>query len=453
MSGSIGYSRPAAGRTRGLFLIVMLSLSVERTAHSGGKKVTATITECRGEDEFDIDPPARKIKPARPDAVLPHAAVAGTSEYPYPYANPEANSRVAGPLSAGPWKVRWTSELNPAFPPDFVLSAGDRILVEAKEWRLLTGDGHVLSSGRSDAGAMQIDARNSLAYAIDRDGDLIGIRLTDGGQLFRVLPADGRRYARTYLTRREHKVLIVGLERALDPKGRQRPSKSQIEIVDLGSPLAVDGLGFLTSGSFSSGSFALLTVRWPSMKAASHDDTVVFAVPGRVYVGGWDLKIRVALEADFTPMTVSLDEAGRIYLVVQTGNQLALWLLNQDGDRLYDFNFPPGLTKADMPPVIGYDHAVYLAAGSQIIALGPDGKVNWTKPVGGPVHGAVATGDGKLLATEGAAVVAWDAQGTRTVLFTAQEELRTPPVLTAAGEILAAGRARLYCLAAPTAKR
>jgi hypothetical protein len=92
---------------------------------------------------------------------------------------------------------------------------------------------------------------------------------------------------------------------------------------------------------------------------------------------------------------------------------------------------------------------VYLIAGRQILSLGVDGKLNWTRPTEGPVGGAVALPDGRLLVSEGEWIAVWDAEGKRTNLYRAQGEMfRTAPVPAASGDILAATATHLYCLTA-----
>jgi hypothetical protein len=168
----------------------------------------------------------------------------------------------------------------------------------------------------------------------------------------------------------------------------------------------------------------------------------------------WDLTIRHGLEAGFDPVTMSLDEAGRIYLVVKIDGRNVLWLVTPEGGLLYAFEFQPGSPPPDYPPIIAYDHSVYLVSGAQILALGPDGKLNWTRAANSTVKGGFVTPDQLLVVTEGDSITSWNAQGRRTVLFsTGGDMLQTPPVLAPAGELLAASETRLYCLSALPATR
>jgi hypothetical protein len=122
-----------------------------------------------------------------------------------------------------------------------------------------------------------------------------------------------------------------------------------------------------------------------------------------------------------------------------------LWLLTQEGERSYAFEFPLGIVPGDTPPVIGFDHTVYLLAGQHLLAVAPDGKLEWSKQTSGPLIGAVATQD-KLLVAEGNTLSAWTRNGERTVLYTAPEMFNSSPILTDSGDLLVASRSQLYCL-------
>jgi len=88
---------------------------------------------------------------------------------------------------------------------------------------------------------------------------------------------------------------------------------------------------------------------------------------------------------------------------------------------------------------------VYLISGRHILAVGQDGKLDWSREAAGPIAGAAVTADDQLLTSEGSQVAAWDAKGERHVVFTFPEVLTTAPILTKGGELLAAGRSGLFC--------
>jgi hypothetical protein len=147
-------------------------------------------------------------------------------------------------------------------------------------------------------------------------------------------------------------------------------------------------------------------------------------------------------------MAFSLDEAARIYLVVQNGERIALWLLTPEGEQVYACEFPPGLTTVAGPPIVSHDHVAYVISGQQILAVAPDGKIEWMRSAHGSLAGATVTADDYLLVSDGDSLVALNRRGDRHVLYSITgAPLSTPPILTAGGQLLAASGTALYCLA------
>ena len=190
-----------------------------------------------------------------------------------------------------------------------------------------------------------------------------------------------------------------------------------------------------------------LVAHTPLMLPAMHADTLVLALQNGIYILDTSLNIRQGMTGNFVPAIFSLDEAGRIYLIEQSGGENSLWLLQPDGERLYSFRLPPGITNLIAPPIIGYNHVVYLISHSATFAVGQDGKLNWSRDPQSSISGAVVTADDQLLTSEGNQVAAWDAKGERHVVYTFPERLTTAPILAANGELLVASRASIFCAA------
>jgi outer membrane protein assembly factor BamB len=188
----------------------------------------------------------------------------------------------------------------------------------------------------------------------------------------------------------------------------------------------------------------------------------VVATHDRIFTIDMELEVQQELTGSFGPMALSLDEAGRIYIIVYIGGtrdcflggHYELWLLTPDGERLWAYEFPAGM-QACFPPIVGYDHTVYSFAapggydvnGQTLYAISPDGKLRWSRPEPGQYAHAVVTADDFLLVARGSDVAAYDSNGERKVLFTFPGEvLNAPPLLTERGELIVASTTALHCL-------
>lgn len=396
----------------------------------------------KGFDYASRDFPAIGIHPAARPAAVATAAPGPHASYHQAFANGQLNSRVGARLPAGDWAVEWSAPLDPQLTPAFVLEDGDRIVVRSAMWALFDRAGASLGSGQAAGPPVVLDAAQNLFYSILPSGYFSAAHLSDGQPAYMFLPSFGDTFSRVYLARRGSRILVVGEERALDPHGERQPWRSLVEINDVGDPVRTSAGGRVT-GSQPVGS---LEIPSPHVVAASAGDTIVAAAPGEIYVTNWKLEGRAVLEGSFEPRAMSLDEAGRIYLIVESGDKTSLWLLTADGERVYSYEFPPGSSAGLRPPMVGYDHTVYAIAGRFLYAIGPDGKLNWSREAKARLSGAVVSGDDQLLTSEGSQVVAWNQAGERRVVHSFDEELTTPPVLTADGRLLVASRRALYSL-------
>lgn len=400
---------------------------IQYQAEAGWKEITPTAAPIR----------SASVQP------LPAAAPGAYADYTQPHANPEQNSRLAASLPAGPWTVRWQAEINPAFRPTFVLAGNDAVVVQAGEWRLFDRQGRPVSRDRLGLGPMALDTGNGYLYHITINSYLAARRLADGGPFFQFLPRFGDLYARTFYARNGQRLLVAGVEFQKAPLEVKIADTSMMQVTGLGNPIRADEMGDLASME----SPAVLLLPWVNLVVAAHGEWIVAATPGHVYFLDWKLGFRAAFEASFEPQAMSLDEAGRVYLVAASETQTSLWLLTPAGERLYSFALPPGTAAISTPPIVGYDHTVYLIAGQYIFAVAPDGKLHWSRAATGAIAGAVLTGDGQLLTAEGSQIAAWNQRGERRVVHAFPgEDLATPPVLTTHGDLLVASRGRLFCL-------
>jgi len=220
-------------------------------------------------------------------------------------------------------------------------------------------------------------------------------------------------------------------------------------VVEVKPPFKTTPMGLLENGT----AVGALRIGSPKVQVAANDNYVIAAIAGQICVADWDIHVKVALNGDFQPKSMSLDEAGRMYLVLESQGRTALWLITPEGERRYAFQYPQGMIGGATPPIVGYDHAAYLLAGQYIMAVAPDGKLDWSKVAPGAIKGAIVTAGDQLLISEGSSVAAWSRMGERTVVFSAPEALASAPVLTAAGDLLVASQSHLYCLTPDATRR
>jgi len=394
-------------------------------------------------DSALVSAPIRTIEPAGVSLAPTAPATAEGSGYVCPFANQQRNSRAPYALQRGKWRVQWRVELEPQVRPAFVLQQGAHIYVHGREWRIFDPAGKKLFLGITGGPPAVLDSAKGLVYRIGGGGDFLPTSLEDGKRIFDYLPSRGGIFSRTMIVRRGDRFIIGGNERQLDPTGRHRASDSELEILDAPEPHQTTELGTLTSGMVN----GVLQFRSSRVRFATVGDTIVAAAPGFVYLIDWDLKIRIAIATDLDAELMSLDEAGRIYLMTKADKGTSLHLLTPKGERIFSRDLSLRISEVRSPPIVAYDHTVFVLAESKIVALGASVEINWTRNTRGPCTGAIVTPEGHLIVAEDDSIVSWDAEGNRELLFsTGGDRLVAPPVLTAEGKLLAISNAHLYCL-------
>jgi hypothetical protein len=183
-----------------------------------------------------------------------------------------------------------------------------------------------------------------------------------------------------------------------------------------------------------------------SIHAASQEQTLVIASRNEICLVSLDLELRGVLQADFEPLAMSLDEAGRIYLIVKDKDGMAFWLLTPQGERLMAYRFEAGAQPPLVPPAIGFDHCVYLVGDHCVIAIDNYGQLLWTHPISAEVAWLSVTADDQLLLADGTELARIDPDGARHSLYRFGEVLHTPPLLTPDGRLIVASRRHLFLL-------
>lgn len=391
----------------------------------------------------EMETAAKPIRDSPAVAAPAKARPADGSESTRPYINDQLNSRLPASLRRPALDVRWESKLDPENPPAFVLQAGDRIVLQGqRRWWLFDGQGKQIKVDIHGPGDVVLDPAAKQIRMIDEFGRLDVHRAADGEREYTASLYLTDRLYRAFFARRGRRLVVASFERAMNPHPKASTFASYLESQDLGEPMEVRS-EVLASARRD----ALIDWETPRIFAAATADTVFAAVKNEIFIGDFALKSKGRFSGEFSPGPLSVDEAGRMYLFVKVGETLALWCLNASGERLWTHLFPPDSAVTAAPPVIGYDHKVYVHSPAVVTCLGPDGKAIWTKTAGGSIAGMAVSADDQLVVSAGSKLIAFDGKGTaRTLRDFAGDSLITPPAATRDGALLVASRAKLYRL-------
>ena len=407
-----------------------------------GRKPVIDVSFRKGLQTPDkVDAPVAPIRDVAAGA-LPAAASQDGSAYPRALANAALNARVTAILPRA-YRERWKAEHGLRETPQAALCASGRVLVYGGgSWRLLDDRGKSVAQGSYGSGPIVLDAGNNLFYTVNANGYLVAIKLADGVLLFRHSLDYADNLVRPLVARIGDRLLAGGSELRSYPETRVPPSLTAFEFIDLDAPLRTNDSGSVLSLK-DSGVLEVSTSRVWSAIAGSE---LVFAVSGRVYWASTNLKVKSAVEGDFEPLSLSLDESARAYLLVESGGGMRLWVLARDGHRTVDYPVPLPQRDLVAPPAIGYDHRIFLVGAHLVVALDSAGKLLWERPVAGRVQGASVTPDGRLLVGAGNELLAVGADGETTVLYRLPEPLSAAPAIILNREILAVSAKTIYCL-------
>ncbi|HKG92801.1 MAG TPA: hypothetical protein VKA84_12945 [Gemmatimonadaceae bacterium] len=433
--------------------VLWAALCACRTQASGGARqqqkpetpMSDAFVSVWDKQPVPAEEPARPITPAGPPAAGWARAVPERTVAARAFLTEERNSRLAGALPAGgAWRVRWTHDVSQGVLPAWVLTAGTRIVVQGEGmWELLDTDGGRIRTGVFAAEAIALDPERALFYAVGTGSEIVARNLADGEKAFYFALTFGKKYARQYLARPDGRFIALSVEQVIDPHAPGAPNTSMVETVTLPERPVVDSMSGHASAPVSGHLFHQSVV----LAGAVRGGAVAVATENRLTYADIQLKIRRHFSGEFVPVSLSLDEGGRAYMLVNAGGRRALWVVTPAGERAAAAELPDEAREAAHPPIVGYDHTVYVLGADRVYAYAPDGSPRWQSAPGARPAGAAVTADDRLLASVGSRLVAFAPGGEPAVLHEFPgEQLRTAPVMTAAGEILVASRGKLYCL-------
>ncbi len=376
-------------------------------------------------------------------------ATPGTARASRRFVTDALNSRLATPLPTGEWSAQWDADLGDEFFATAVLFAGDRIVVEGEgRWGLFDMAGGRVARGPMLPCNLSLCAERGCFYIANTSGGLSVIRLNDGQKDAALALNFGHVYTRNYIARRGDDLLVVSTERDVDMHAHEPPQWSTVEVHRLGGDApAGDALTAMFAPAVCTADLMRRTLRLP---IALHGDTIVGATENRLLTWDWSLNAASAWKGEFVPLWLSLDETGRMYLIVEVGRDARFWLITPDGKREMDVPLPLPPSEWRMPPIVGYGHSIYLVARDRVYALDGDHECCWCCRFGDAIGGAAVTADDQLLVAAGDAVVAFGRTGERRELcHVPGESFRTAPVLREEGLLLVASARRVYAFSCP----
>jgi hypothetical protein len=359
-----------------------------------------------------------------------------------PFVNDQLNSRLSRPISGAKWTIRWEAELNPVFPMSYILQAADRIVLGGPSfWQLFDLGGKSIILGKHGPGDILLDGKDGSMLFVDPFGVLEAHALADGATRYGVSITGGDEMQRSFFAKIGHRLVVASFAREINPHAPQPFNKSTLEVMDMGQPSVVQSEMLVSAKQERYHYFEA-----PRITAALLGDIFVAAVRGHLLVTNSGLDIRGNYTADFKPGALSLDESGRIYMLVNVNDRLAVWAITHEGERIWTYQFTPEQVIVPMPPAVDYAHRVFMHTADSVIAIGPDGKLLWEKRVRGPIAGLAVTTDDQTLVSTGSTLTALDPKGEPRTIQVFKDVLNTPPAMAANGDILVASSKRLYCL-------
>lgn len=366
------------------------------------------------------------------------------------FVNDEMNSRLTINPASGNWRIAWASQLPGAFQPVALLADGSRIALQGKgSWALLGAGGKALAGGILGPGNIALDPPNRRMFLPSQESRVMARSLEDGKPLLILSGYFGQAFCREFIGPRDNGIVLVSLERMLKSKSSYKPDLSVIERYDFGSPMELGPKNVVKSASRT----ANLLRQTVELKAAMHGNSLAVAVPNAVYLADSDLRIQSEMTGEFTPLAMSLDEALNIYLLVETNDGAALWALTPKAELRFSFPLLPGEKTIGTPPIVRYDHGVYVLTSARILCLDPAGKLQWERSVANLAGAAVAP-SGDLLVAAGQELGVWSRDGERRILyrFEAAGSLATAPLTIDSGDVIVASRTHCYRLTTAAGK-
>jgi hypothetical protein len=393
-------------------------------------------------------PPEELRLPDVPPMPIPDAAPGSADDFVRPHANEQANSRVNCRLPEGKWEIAWKAGLPAGTAPRHILRhAGRIVVVGGSQWHLFGLDGSLITTGAADQGGVTLDSEHRLFFSMTRSGYLAARNLDDGSPAFYIEIDYGEAFFHPFLTARKGRLLASGVERQLVPNATSALASS-LQLMDVGTKPVVDKDRILTSFK----TLKTLMRKDDNIHVAVNGDTCVIAAEGLLYLADPEFSIQRAFTGPFSPISMSLDEGSNIYLLARTTGPISTLVLvgtTPEGSMLCMRNLSGRVSPGASPPVIGFDHTIYLLLDHRISAFTRLGSPLWEGHGGGSIAGGVVTLDGQLVVAAGNLISVFDTEGHMTIVHSFEgEALCSQPLPCADGSLYVATEDNLYRLIA-----
>ena len=373
---------------------------------------------------------------------------------PCAFGVPEQNSRAGGECPSG--ALRSSHAFEPELHPSLLLASSDRVYALGRlRWDLHDLGGARVATGQRAAGSTWLDP--SVFLQLDPMGLLRMRQPSDGVERAWLSLFMGNNFGRHFVAVHGERLVVGGFENVESAEHEHVPELSSIELWSLEEPLNQAPTGQLRPGLEQP-----LLFNTAKLLTASYDGGIVAAYEGRIVRIDWELEVTSLLTGSFTPIALSLDEAGWTYLIVDEpaaegspaptptpAPARCLWIVAPSGERTVRVPLPaPLATKARTPPIVGHDHRVIIVGGGALLALDARGELLFARRTSDACPGAIITADDQLLVSDGADLVVIDPAGQRAVLRHFDDgALVTAPVMDPSGDVLVATNETLHRLA------
>lgn len=377
--------------------------------------------------------PAAKTIPARQASLppLPSAPAEGAPGCLRPYLNERLNSRLSRPLPAGKWTSAWTVPVAAGLMPHTVLCSGQHALILGQTAFQLFVRARLAAHAARMGEDAQILPAEGIFLQPDRYSRIATYALLTGATDGYFTADGGNDTVRTFIHRGKGHTVVASVDESRSPHNPVPTPIGYLEVFDAEGRQTA-------SRELESG----------RLRVALHKAFIILARPNAIDFLDTSLNAQRRIELAMTPQGLSLDESGRAYVLGTTGNQQTLWIITPTGEYVAA-PLPTGSAAFHRPPVVGYDHRVYLLSLSKIQTIDAEGKQGWTYEAPARVAGATVTTDGHLLTATGDTIVALNPQGEpQTLCHTENEQLMASPILGSRGELYALTDRRLHCFTA-----
>lgn len=367
------------------------------------------------------------------------------------YLNPQRNSRLNSIFPDSKlWEIKWRTELNSDEIPGHILFNDERIIIQYESgWQLFDTSGKHITEGIRAEGDILIDKAENIFYINDPTGFIEAIDIITGKTIFYVHPYFGKGFKKSVMFSDGNKILCISNELPIitHDSPTEFPETTLFEIIELENSRETDDDKILSSTK----QLAHLFCKTSRFIAAFHDSTIILAVPNHIYFIDAKLNVTKDLCENFIPLEMSIDEDMRIYLLAEIIEddkiiKTALWIIDSVGNLISDVEINPLRNDFLTPPVIDFEHNVFIRYEDRILAIEPYGSVLWEQNIQKPLSG-FNSAKNYLLTSEGNILTALDKNGERKFIHHFEdEELTTAPLLTNSNEILVTTQNFLYCL-------